>query len=110
MSDYRINVRVRSKIPEEAAAVKYLQGLTCSKNDFIVDSVLAKIYDDRLLRDIRQIFREEILSIPAQSFQPVHQTVSTELTEEEKNQVSHRGRALEIMKEELKKYANTDCQ
>jgi XTP/dITP diphosphohydrolase len=35
---------------------------------------------------------------------------TAELTEEEKNQVSHRGRALEIMKEELKKYANTDCQ
>ena len=84
MSDYRINVRFRSKIPEEAAAVKYLQELTCSKNDFIVDAVLAKIYDDRLLRDIRQIFREEILSMPEPSFQPVHQTVSTELTEEEK--------------------------
>ena len=35
---------------------------------------------------------------------------TAELKEEEKNQVSHRGRALEIMKEELKKYANTDCQ
>ena len=35
---------------------------------------------------------------------------TAELTEEEKNQVSHRGRALEIMKEELKKYADTDCQ
>lgn len=35
---------------------------------------------------------------------------TAELTEEEKNKVSHRGRALEIMKEELKKYAGTDCQ
>ncbi len=35
---------------------------------------------------------------------------TAELTEEEKNKVSHRGRALEIMKEELKKYADTDCQ
>ena len=35
---------------------------------------------------------------------------TAELSEEEKNKVSHRGRALEIMKEELKKYADTDCQ
>lgn len=35
---------------------------------------------------------------------------TAELTEEEKNKVSHRGRALEIMKEELKKYAYTHCQ
>lgn len=33
-----------------------------------------------------------------------------ELSEEEKNRVSHRGRALEIMKKELKKYADSDCQ
>jgi len=32
---------------------------------------------------------------------------TAELTEEEKNKVSHRGRALEKMKEELKKYART---
>ena len=31
-----------------------------------------------------------------------------ELTEEEKNQVSHRGKALQLMKEELKKYEDTD--
>ena len=30
----------------------------------------------------------------------------TPLSEEEKNQVSHRGNALRLMKEELKKYAN----
>ncbi len=35
---------------------------------------------------------------------------TAEMTEKEKNKVSHRGRALEIMKEELKKYADTDCQ
>lgn len=34
---------------------------------------------------------------------------TAELTEEEKNQVSHRGKALELMKEELKKYEGTDC-
>ena len=35
---------------------------------------------------------------------------TAELTEEEKNQVSHRGNALKLMKEELEKYANTDCE
>lgn len=34
---------------------------------------------------------------------------TAELTEEEKNQVSHRGNALKLMKEELKKYADPDC-
>ena len=34
---------------------------------------------------------------------------TAELSEEEKNQVSHRGNALMLMKEELKKYADTDC-
>lgn len=34
---------------------------------------------------------------------------TAELSEEEKNQVSHRGNALRLMKEELKKYANIDC-
>lgn len=34
---------------------------------------------------------------------------TAELTEEEKNQVSHRGKALQLMKEELKKYEGTDC-
>ena len=32
-----------------------------------------------------------------------------ELTEEEKNQVSHRGKALELMKEELRKYEDFNC-
>lgn len=34
---------------------------------------------------------------------------TAELTEEEKNQVSHRGKALQLMKEELKKYEGIDC-
>ncbi len=34
---------------------------------------------------------------------------TAELTEEEKNQVSHRGKALELMKKELQKYESADC-
>lgn len=40
---------------------------------------------------------------------PQFQKTTAELTEEEKNQVSHRGQALQLMKEELKKYESTDC-
>ena len=35
---------------------------------------------------------------------------TAELTEEEKNRVSHRGKALEQMKEELRRYEGIDCQ
>lgn len=35
---------------------------------------------------------------------------TAELSEEEKNQVSHRGKALELMKKELRKYENIGCQ
>jgi len=40
---------------------------------------------------------------------PEFQKTTAQLTEEEKNQVSHRGKALELMKEELKKYEGIDC-
>ena len=39
---------------------------------------------------------------------PRFDKTTAELTEEEKNQVSHRGKALQLMKEELKKYENID--
>ncbi len=42
-------------------------------------------------------------------FVPEFQKTTAELSEEEKNQVSHRGKALQLMKEELKKYEGTDC-
>lgn len=42
-------------------------------------------------------------------FVPEFGKTTAELTEEEKNQVSHRGKALQLMKEELKKHESTDC-
>ena len=39
---------------------------------------------------------------------PQFDKTTAELTEEEKNQVSHRGKALQLMKEDLKKYEDTD--
>lgn len=41
---------------------------------------------------------------------PEFQKTTAELTEAEKNQVSHRGKALRLMKEELKRYENITCQ
>ena len=41
---------------------------------------------------------------------PEFQKTTAELTEAEKNEVSHRGKALRLMKEELKKYENITCQ
>lgn len=43
-------------------------------------------------------------------FVPEFGKTTAELTEEEKNQVSHRGKALRLMKEELRGYEGTDCQ
>ena len=40
---------------------------------------------------------------------PEFQKTTAQLTEEEKNRVSHRGKALELMKKELKKYENIGC-
>lgn len=41
---------------------------------------------------------------------PRFRKTTAELTEEEKNQVSHRGQALQLMKEELRKNESIDCQ
>ena len=41
---------------------------------------------------------------------PEFQKTTAELTEAEKNEVSHRGKALRLMKEELKRYEDTTCQ
>ena len=40
---------------------------------------------------------------------PEFQKTTAQLTEEEKNRVSHRGKALELMKKELKKHENISC-
>ena len=41
---------------------------------------------------------------------PKFHKTTAELTEEEKNQVSHRGQALQRLKEELKKYESVNCE
>ena len=86
MSDYRINVRFHDDNEEERRAAEYLKTLHRSRNQFVVDAVLARMDDTKLLDNIRQIFREEVQSLPVSSVQPVQQTVSFALTEEEKKE------------------------
>ena len=86
MSDYRINVRFHDDNEEERRAAEYLKTLHRSRNQFVVDAVLARMDDTKLLDNIRQIFREEVVPLSIAPVQPVHQTVSTELTEEQKEE------------------------
>ena len=86
MSDYRINVRFHDDNEEERRAAEYLKSLRRSRNQFVVDAVIAYMNDTKLLDSIRQIFREEVVPLSISSVQPVHQTVNTELTEEEKEE------------------------
>ena len=51
-----------------------------------MDAVLARMVDTKLLDNIRQIFREEVAPLSIAPVQQVHQTVSTELTEEQKEE------------------------
>ena len=43
MSDYRINVRFHDDNEEERRAAEYLKTLHRSRNQFVVDAVLARI-------------------------------------------------------------------
>ncbi len=91
MSDYRINVRFHTDIPAEKEVAEYLQCLNKSRNKFIVEAVIAYMKsdtekDEALLKNIRQIFREEVQSVAVVSPPPAATSVSLELTEEEKSE------------------------
>lgn len=87
MSDYRINVRFHEDNEQEKQAAEFLKTLRKSRNQFIVDAIIAYMDSTSLLDNIRQIFREEVQSLPISSVQPVQQTVSFALTEEEKKRI-----------------------
>ena len=89
MDDYRINTRFNLKDEAERSAADYLKSLGRKRNQFIVQAVIAKIEEnnskDSLLESIRQIFREEVQTVPGVSSQPVPSVaLVTELTEEQK--------------------------
>ena len=86
MSDYRIIVRCHDDNEEERRAAEYLKSLRRSRNQFVVDAVLARMDDTKLLDSIRQIFREEVGPLSISSVQTVHQPAITELTEAQKEE------------------------
>lgn len=66
---YRITTRFDLSSAAERRAVEYLKGLKHGEgNRFVIDAVLARIdgsADEKLLAQIRQMFREEVKTIPA---------------------------------------------
>lgn len=64
MKDYRINLRLRADVPEEAKIAEYLRSIKKSRNRFIINALTEYMEkDNRLLENIRNIFREEISNI-----------------------------------------------
>ena len=72
MSDYRINVRFHDDNEEERRAAEYLKTLHHSRNQFVVDAVLARMDDTKLLDNIRQIFREEVVPLKISNVHHLH--------------------------------------
>ena len=64
MKEYRINLRLRTDIPEEAKIAEHLESIKKSRNRFIINALTEYMEkDNRLLENIRNIFREEISNI-----------------------------------------------
>ena len=95
MNTYRINLRFDLDDERERLAAEYLQQLPqrgkITRNRFAVDALCTYIsrieQDDKpLLESIRQMLREEIGGASMIPNIPALQTVSTELTEEQKEE------------------------
>ena len=95
MNVYRINLRFDLNDERERMAAEYLQQLPqrgkATRNRFAVDALCAYIsrveQDDKpLLESIRQMLREEIGGASMIPTISAVQTVSTELTEEQKKE------------------------
>lgn len=87
MKDYRLNVRFHVEDERERLAAEFLKGMTHGRNRFIVEAVLARMSDDRLMESIRQIFREEMQSLPsAPVSEPSFSSADTEMTEEQREE------------------------
>ena len=68
MSDYRINVRFRNDNEGERRAAEYLKTLHRSRNQFVVDAVLVRMDDTKLLDNIRQISGKRLSPYPLPLF------------------------------------------
>ena len=74
MKDYRINLRLRTDIPEEAKIAEYLRTINA------ITEYMEK--DNRLLENIRSIFREEIRNVSLSAGISKSEPQKTEFTEE----------------------------
>jgi len=72
MSNYRINVRFHDNVAAEKKAAEYLHKESTD--------------NETLLKNIRQIFREEVQTVAVVSAPPAAVTVKEELTEEQKEE------------------------
>jgi len=95
MNAYRINLRFDLDSERERLAAEYLQRLPqrgkTTRNRFAVDALCAYIsrveQDDKpLIESIRQLLREEFSSMSVTPASSPVQTVSLELTEEQKKE------------------------
>ena len=83
MKDYRINLRLRTDIPEEAKIAEYLSTIKKSRNRFIINALAEYMEkDNRLLENIRSIFREEIRNVSLSAGISKSEPQKTEFTEE----------------------------
>ena len=64
MKDYRINVRFHMDNETERRAAEYLKKLDRSRNQFVVDAVIAYMDKNSFLNSMREILREEIKRMP----------------------------------------------
>lgn len=67
---YRLTIRLNPDISKEKAIMDYLANLeNKSINSFVIDALEYYISDsnDKLLNEIRQIFREEVHTLPVQT-------------------------------------------
>ena len=83
-------------------------GKTYEENALIKARAVAAFTKDIVMADDSGLEIDALNKEPGIYYVPEFGKTTAELTEEEKNQVSHRGKALELMKEELKKYEDTD--
>ena len=67
MRDYRINVRFHTDNEAERRAAEYLKTLDRSRNQFVVDAVIAYMDKSSFLNSMREILREELKRMPVSS-------------------------------------------
>ena len=97
MKDYRINLRLRKDIPEEARIAEYLESIKKSRNRFIIEALADYMEkDNRLMENIRSIFREEISNISVSAGVNESKTQKSDYAKEQEENTELVLEALEI--------------